>query len=321
MRSFVFLIFSVIALGNIQYSGSAFTTTITADGVKQDFINAIETALKNGGNGWTTISGSGTTNLLMQSGTTPQGLQINVRFRDQGGECIQIYMESTDGTLHSVYGLNPGLSLVPTNGLVYTVVASKYQFLIYTTNIGTSRQFAWVGMPYLNSALAANITRAGFAFGNAGSDSDVEYVPTIRNFPSVARCCGLANYELMLNNNWWENVNSNANSVYDIIGAPRLILNGVNEDWNMTISSPTAYRWNTATPSVLTGDVYLAWNPIGCCGEALINGQVWDCVYIADAQPINTTATFDTHNWINLTDSNNGQLRDHPRGGLWFATN
>lgn len=301
------------------YSGNAWFTSFATDGTKQTLINSIETALLNSGNGWTTVSGHATTNLLMASGTTPQSLQINIRFKDNAGTCVQVYLESTDGTLHSgTENGNAGASLIPTNGLTYEVVASKYQFVIYTANAGTPRQFVWAGMPYLNTALAANITRCGFLTTDNNSDSDTGNHAHLRSTPDMSGSG--VNYNVMVNSSFWEIANGNANPTGSI-GSPRLILNGQPANWNMTISSPTTYRWRTAAPSVVTGDVFTAWGLTGSGDEAMINGQIWDAVYIADSQPIDTTSTFDGHNWRNLTNSNTGSSGSYMRGGIWFATN
>ena len=318
-----------------QYSGSEYTTTFTADGVKQDLINSIETALNNtgatacgGGTNkcWTTQSGHGTTNLLMQSGTTTAGsLQINARFKDNGGTGIQVYLENTAGTLKPAsYATTNGCPLLATNGLAYTVVASKYQFLIFApAGYNTAREFCWVGMPYLTSDLASNITNAGFLFGSSIADSDGTFRAAITACTSVAsiQCTGngSANYELMLNTNWWESSNNAAGRPTDYIGAPRLffLMPG---DESITGINTTQQAWNTSTAAYITSDVYIGWGAGGTSAATLIQGQIYDCVYISTPQSIGTTATWSSHNWYELTNSYTGLNQQLAPGGFWFAT-
>lgn len=324
-KTILSLLFSLTTLlASVPYSGNSFTATVTATGTKQDLIDDIETALLNGGGGagWTTISGSGTTDLLMASGTTAQSLQIYARFKDNSGTGIQVYLESTDGSLKPAsYTTSNGGTLLATNLLSYKVVASKYQFLIYTANATTSRQFVWVGMPYLNTTLAANITRAGWMVSSAASDSDGTSRCHLRN--AAAMACNAfnaaPNYELMVNSSWWENANDIGGNTNSAIGAPRLLLGGITSDLNYTISSATGYRWRTATPSIVTSDVLVAWGSTGTTAESMINGQLFDCLFIADSQPINTTSTFDSHDWINITNSNTGSGSNYVRGGVWCS--
>lgn len=313
----IFLFTSLFTFAAVPYSGSAFTASIATDGTTQTLINNIETALLGGG--WTTVSGHATTNLLMASGTTPQSLQIYVRFKYTSGANIQVYIESTDGTLHSTYAVNAGASLQPTAGINYTVVGSHYQFIIYSQNISTYGQYVWVGMPYLNTALAANLTRVGWLFSNNGGSSTTNSAHLSQQLTVMGG--SIENSEYMTNGVFWEEIAPSGRGPNVAVGGGRFIINGVNADLNATQSTATGYRWRTATPSVLTGDVFVAWGLTVDTDEAMINGQVWDCVYIADSQPINTTATFDGHNWINLTNSNPGTNGTYVRGGLWCATN
>lgn len=315
-----------LTFGATQYSGSAWYTTVATDGTKQTLINNIETALLHSGNGWTTVSGSGTTNLLMSSVATPAGLAVYCRFKDNGGTEIQVYMESTDGTLKPAsYATTNGASLSVTVGITYELLASKYQFVLYSANSPTTaKQFVWVGVPYLNASLSANITRAGFLFGgNQGTSTNV--VSTIAFTMSLGK--NLAgtnsnpNVEVMVNSNWWETANASSVGPQNVAGFPRMLINGMVSDFNQTLSSATGYRWRTATPSIVTGDVFVAWGLTANTDEAMVNGQFYDCVFIGDSQPIDTTATFDSHDWRTPTNSNIGLASTYPRGGLWFATN
>lgn len=299
----------------IQFSGTSFSTTIATTGTKQDLINSIETALLNGVAGWTTISGSGTTNLLMESGTTPQGLQIRCRIKDNGGTAIQLYLENVAGTLVDTETANFGASLLATAGRTYQVIGSTYQFVIYQP--GVARAFVWVGMPYLPAFMGA-VTQCGWLFSGNQSDTDAAVKETLNVAPTVARPSnGAANYELMVNASYWAISASVAKSTTQTIGAPRLVLNGLTADFTMFLSSATSYRWGE--DSVMTGDIYPAWGLTAETIEAKLRGQVWDAIYIADSVAIDTTAVFSAHTFQNVTNSNPGSVSSYPRGGIWFA--
>jgi hypothetical protein len=47
----------------------------------------------------------------------------------------------------------------------------------------------------------------------------------------------------------------------------------------------------------------IAWPTSATGGEPLIRGQLWDAVVIHDTFAGDTTTTFDSHNWIALTDT------------------
>jgi hypothetical protein len=311
------IMFAVVAPAATQFSGSSFSTTIATTGTKQDLINSIETALKNGTSGWTTVSGSGTTNLLMSSGTTPQGLQIRARFKDNSGGGIQVYMENSNSTLQDTLTSGYGATLMATVGRTYQVIGSLYQFLIYKD--GSDRAVVWVGMPQLPSHLTSVTTAAGWLVSNAYSDSDA----TSRANLTVGAGLGWAsagNCELLLNSSYWSSTSdTNACNGASSIGSPRLVLNGVGSEFSMTISTANTYRWGD--DSVVTGDVYIAWGSTGKTIEAKLRGQVWDAVYIADSVAINTTAVFSSHTFQAVTSGSSGIQQVLVRGGLWFAIN
>lgn len=301
----------------IQFSGTSFTTTINTTGVKQDLINSIETALLNGGAGWTTISGSTTADLLMESGTTPQGLQIRCRIKDNGGNGIQLYLENVAGTLVDTETQDFGATLMATGGRTYQVIGSTYQFVIYQP--GVDRAFVWVGMPYLPAFMSA-FTQCGWLFSGNIRDNDNQVRETLNVAPTIARPgSGANNWEVMVDAAYWSNANSQNNPTSSVIGPPRLILNGVSADLNMILTSATSYRWGD--DSVVTGDVYTAWGLTANNVESKLRGQIWDAIYIADSVAINTTAVFSTHTFQNVTDNNPGLAGNYPRGGIWFAVN
>ena len=301
----------------IQYSGTQFTTSFATTGTKQDLIDDIETALLNGGAGWTTVSGSGTTNLLMLSGTTPDGLQIRARFRDLAGTGVQVYMENADSTLADTIDINHGATLLATLGRTYTVIGSTYQFIIYAT--GLDRGFVWVGIPDIPTFIAGT-SEAGFLIANSISQADGSNRSTIQTTgPAMFVSNNSGNSELLLNGNYRSTTNATNQGSGNVIGSPRLIINGIMANYDYTKASPTGYRWYDDT--VMTGDVFIAWGLVNGGSEAKIVGQIYDAIFIGDAVAAGITATFDTNLFHNVTENNSGSAATIPSGGIWFAVN
>lgn len=272
----------------------------------------------------TVISLSGTTNVLLRSATTVAGsLQMDLRLKDNGGNGVQFYLENTAFTLKpSTYTTSTGGTLLVTNALVYRVLATQYQTVIYSSGSATtSREFIWAGMPYLPTFQQSQVTTAGFMFSSANSDGDSTIHPNLTNYPGIAN--GSLDFqdnsgylEVMVNSSYLEGTNLSTSSS---IGVPRLLLGGIASDLDVTIPSPTGYRWSI-TNAVVTGDVLLAYG-ISTTTEAQVVGQIYDCFYLADSVVINTTMTFGGHTYITPTNSFSGSASHAPRGGVWFSTN
>lgn len=293
----------------IQYSGNAQTSTFTPS-VKQDIINDVETALLAAG--WTTISGHGTTNLLMQSATTPQGFAIHVRLKDNGGTCVTFSLESTDGVLVGGNSTTAGIFLNPNSGgYVYRVVCNKYQAFIYATpDPGVGRTFAAFGVPYVPSWVASMTTRVGWLQGNAVSDTDTTNEPSFRSGLSGGTAFGsnMAN-QAMFNSAIWS-FNSNSSNMTGIIGIPAYVC-------PTGASTSTGYRWENN--SALLIDALISWGDTASNVEARFKGQLWDALVSTDAYAGDDTATIDTHNWIVVTDNGTG-VTGSSRGTLLIAT-
>ena len=272
----------------------------------------------------TTISLSGTTNVLLRSAVTSAGsLQIDIRLKDNAGTCVQIYLEDATSLAEkpASYVTTNGASLNPVNLLVYRIMASKYQALIYSANATTSRQFAWFGMPYLPSLITSTITNAGFLFSNAVSDSDATSRDHIRNSVSQANSSNgqNGNYELMINSAWWEAANSAGgnNQTSNATGPPRFILNGIAGNF-VRPAGAAGYQWGNG--AVITGDVYVAWGKTVNTDVAQVVGQIYDCFFLADSVALDTTMLFNSQTYRTPTSANAGSSGDYPRGGLWFRS-
>ena len=270
----------------------------------------------------TVISKSHTANILVRSAIAQSLYQVDIRLMDNSATGAQLYLENTAFTLKpAAYSSDRGATLIPTGSPTYYIVASRYQAVVYSTASTTSRQFAWFGIPYVASFQTASLTNVGFLFSDAAGDGDGTARTSLRQAPSVSSSrFGSPNFELMSNADWWEAVANAGIQTNNYTGAPRLLLASVVSDLNYTTPASSSYRW-FGVDAIMTGDVYLGWGATTYTDEAKVIGQVYDAVYIADAVTINTTSTFASHTWVNLTDNQTGSAGQQPRGGIWMATN
>lgn len=310
-------------VGTITVSGGDVNTTHTSNGTKSDLISAIQTALTNAG--WTVASGGGTTNLLMSSTATtnhPNGLQMNFRFKDNGGSCVQVSLETTSGSLASTSNTSSGGNLLPTNGKVFRIIANPYQFSITVNGDFTvSREFIFGTVPYIPSVVtsATTVSAAGVMLCDSTSDTDTSARGSWRlrldlNQNNVPNFAFIWNTTLFQNNNNVQNTN-------DYIQFPQLVML-LGSAAGQIASANTSQFWQ---PRQWAGNTYVTSDPLFTSAlsfssdEPYIRGQFWDATIVSEAYTGDTTATFDSHNWLCLTHNNTGS-QGKPRGSLFIVT-
>jgi len=161
----------------IRYSGGTYVnTTFVASGTKQDLANNIETALLAAG--FTTVSGSGTTNLLMQSAATPFPHQMRFRFKAQNTS-VTVSIENVSGSIAGTNTTTGGVSLTPRAGNTWRVVANKYQFVIFVVGEpSVLGEFVFGCVPFVPTFLTA--TYVGILLGSKAGDNDASTYTTWR---------------------------------------------------------------------------------------------------------------------------------------------
>ena len=290
----------------IQYSGSVRTSTFSPS-TKQNIIDNVETALLAAG--WTTISGHATTNLLMQSGTTPQGFAARIRLKDNGGNCVTFSLESTDGSLVGGNSTTVGGAFVqPGTSQTFRIVCSAYQaFLFVTPYSGVNRSFAGFGVPYVPSWVAATTTQLAWMMGDGQNDTDANNRGSFRTFLlfSGGAGAGAPSQQAMYDSVLW---GTNFNGLLGLIGLASYVCPTM-------ASGGTGYRWQNNAALII--DPLIAWGDTASNVEAKFKGQLWDAVVSTDAYSPDTAATFDSHNWIVLTNNNTAATL---RGSLLLAT-
>lgn len=277
---------------------------------KQVLINWIEASLLRCG--WTTISGSGTTNVLLQAGTTPQNLRFRLRLRDHSSTCVHCSFENVSGTRVSTTSTTAGGIILPSNR-PYRIIANKYQAFIMSEGALPSEQRSAVyfGVPWIPSNLVGTIYEAIWLYGNGANDTDNTGRAGFREIlgtRSVSTATG--NQSLLLNNTLWEN---NNNTGLDNIGMMTLLT--LWQGARLTRNTFTWFRWfNNSQPMI---DPLIAWGATASTDEAKVRGMLWDSFIMTGFFAYETIDT-DGKKFYSITTNNIG-TDHHARGTLWTA--
>jgi hypothetical protein len=277
----------------IQYSGGTnISTTFTCTtGTRQEIVTGLEDALNAAG--WTTISGHHTSNVLLESATTPspQSLVCRVQLQDPGsGTSAQVRFRNQGNTKAQTnqYFLHPAA------GKVYRVIACPYQFFCFASDSTTVGRTAVAGgVPYLPSFLQGVVTECIWSQGNCtNSDTSNTLYNTFRNVSWTGFDNAMCNQ--------WHVVNGNQNEVYGVFGGGNrpglqtLIMQQGAQNNTYQGYGPS-YRWHDG--SLLTYEPLITWGLTSHSDEPLIRGQLWDAAMISGQFVADQTTTFDSHNW------------------------
>ena len=302
----------------IQYSGSVTNTTFTTTtGTRREIVDGLAGALVTAG--WSYVSGSGTGDVVLQIADSGLGLsRTRLRILDPGsGSCAQLKLHNSTSTLTQT----GSVFLLPGAGKVYKVNANPYQFFCTVAGSSNAREYAAGGQPWVPSFLAGSgITACGWLMGNAQTDTDTTVRPSFRTqFTTVASGAIYPNMAAYTNANFWEGNNTN----FGVNWAPGVIqMAAVNPfQWNNNNATTLQMsRWQDS--SVFVSEPLIGWCLTTTPGssEAFVHGQLWDAVIMSGPFAVDQTATFDSHNWINLMTSNTGSNANLGRGSLFIAT-
>jgi hypothetical protein len=303
-------------------TGFARISTAFVGNVKADISTNLETILLSAG--WTTISGHATTNLLMQSGLSPSGLQMRLRIKDNGGNCSALSIENKTSTIaQGNTSTNQGLFLLPGTLKNFRVIANKYQAFIFSTSFTSSREFVYVGVPALPSELVGLITDCIIGAGDAQTDSDAIYRATFRtalDFDGNNTVNLMPNQAFILNGSFAE-VSNNT-----------WFLNGVtaagNNNGTATLrlistsgrgsNNQSGYRWHDGASFI--NDAIISFGMSSNNDEGLARGYIWDACVVSDFFAADNTVTgMDSHNWWIVTQNNMGGSNGDNRGSLFLV--
>lgn len=309
---------------SIQFSNGTITVSSFAATTTATLIAGIQAALT--ASGWTVVSGAGTTNLLMQTLTTPQGLAMRYKFHDNSflvssQATIQLSMQTVSGSIVGA-DLNTGNSpwLRVNASTNYKVICGPYYFWILVPGSYADYGFwAMGGVPW-TSSFQTSVTQIGYLVCKVkGTGSLTQVIPTFRDNVTCCLNNQVPQQQLIYNTNYISldgNAQSGNNNQGDS-GMLRPWLPAVNTQY--TNNSPSMNQNVFTDGSFATADPWIGWDisrsgyPASSGDASSINGMLWDAVFIFDNSQVgDATATFDGHTWFNIS---NLQMPS-----LWVAT-
>ena len=286
----------------IQYPGGVIVNATFTGTTKQDIVSNLQTHLTAAG--WTVVSGGGTTDVLMQSASTPTAANsIRVRLRSTNlTNCACLNMRNNAGDRVSQdYFLLPGAAKT------YRVIANKYQFFCFTPGTSAAREFVCMGTLHTPSFLHGVINgELGWIQGNCSNDGGTSIIRTFRG--SLNTC----------DNSWNTTLCNGSMYNHDGGGGALLMDQRLITPQSAYYQQPTiGYRWHD--DSLLISDPLLAFGMSGSTDEAKIRGQLWGAMVLSAPFAADTILTaIDSHDWMAITNSNSGDTQ-HGRGTLFVA--
>lgn len=281
----------------IQYSGGTnINTTFTnTTGTRREIVDGLVAALTSAG--WSTFSGGGTGDVKMKTAITPQGNQIMLRIYDPGsGNCARLQLFTAD----NIRSQSDNVYLLPAVGKVWRVIACKYQFFIFVVGSSAPRDFAMASAIYIPPFLNTLVTSAGFLTGQSKTDTDTTSAGSFVRTMMTAYHSSYGwqqNGAYITNGFLFENANLTNGAAVGVANMAAPFLTNV---YGGGYSTP--YRWYDY--SLRADDPLVGWGGASVFDEALIRGQLWDAVLISEVFSADTTISFDSRTFWNMTANN-----------------
>ena len=294
---------------SIQYAGGTNVNTTFSNSsspTRREIVDGIVAALTTAG--WTTISGSGTGDVVQESATTPQGLVMRVRIDDPGsGNCARIRVQNQSGSYAQTYGIR----LLPEAGKKWRVIANRYQCFVMVPGSTSARSFAAFGTLHIPNTLEGVITECIWAWGISNGDTDTATRPGLRTSMSSHANFNTPEMCFILNGSGWE-VGNGTNVTSTSMGLPTLLF--TQHSHFALANVPYAYRWHD--DSSIFVEALMAFGGQSVVDEAKIRGQLWDAIISTDVYNAGTVIQFDSKNFYTITHNNLGSSTFAPRGTL-----
>jgi len=295
----------------IQYAPGTKINNLTTISDKASLISAIDSALT--GAGWTITTTTSSTDKIYQSGLTAQSNQIKVRVWDGGGTCVRLRMMNVAQTIAQ----SDSCYLLPATSTVYRVIANAYQFAVFVPGSISSRNFVFASALYIPPHLVTmGLATAAFIMGDGGSDTDssnsrgsFRTTLTSRGFTSAspAQSWTILNSTTVECNDLSADINPHP-------GLPAFAcIQSTATDYT------SGFRWHD--DSALVVEPLVVWGTPTIDSEAKLRGQLWDAFIATESYPADITTVLDSHNYYNLTSSNDGSatLPATMRGSLFVV--
>lgn len=312
---------------SIQFSGGPITFTTFLGNTTANLIAGIQAALV--ASGWHIISGGGTTNLLIQTATTPQGLAMRFRFVDNGlsnsagKKVIQIGMSTINGDCVGPSTSDSCGQLKVYPEIKYTIICGPYYFwILILGSIFDAQCFVFGGVPYIPDFV--KLTNCGYLVSqSSGHNNTFLNGYSLRDTIVTASQNGISDQQIIVQNQLWYTTNSSINDpgsagYFQFFAPPGSPFNSGRVG---PTYSPQMATWNSGYPfgvssfNTFFGGVFPALDPwVGWgyvdFGQPQYNldsaprilGIMWDAFLTYDYSVMwDTTASGFGHNWYAIT--------------------
>ena len=259
--------------------GGNINTTIAGD-TRLDIVDNLKVQLVNAG--WTEASGA-TGDWYLNSGTTPEGHNMQVRLLDPGsGNCAQIFILNQAGTLAPTQCTY----LLAGAAKIYQVLANAYQFFCFVPGSSVARQYMGAGVADVFSFLA--LDNCSWMGGNTSGDAITVVHSSFNNGPHNG-FTGSTHYG----------------------GTPAVILH--NSQWSAAETSSGLELWHGDGGRHASPLVYRCWDgttimedarlclAVSSTGEPYMVGQLWDAFWSYDVWNSGAYVTYDGKQFMAVT--------------------
>lgn len=259
-------------------------------GTKQELANCHEDNLNAAG--WTTNSGHHTSTIVLQSATTPAGLNMILTIT-AGTNCIILKGSNVAATK----GATTGQFLLPAVSKVFRIIADKYQYFVSTDGAAAARSVAAGGVFY--TPTFSGVTEGIWTHGDAISDTDTNiennWKCALQTITSVGSCTVAApNFWVTVNGTQWESI---AGIGAGQIGLPHFIIPFVSY---MGFNAATGRQWIDGS-SFISEPLLSIGSTVTSAGSVV--GQLWDAAIITASIAAELPLTLDSHNYLAYTNS------------------
>lgn len=292
---------------SIAYSsGPIINATFTASGVT-DITDNLKNQLVNAN--WSVVSGS-SGDWIVQSATTPQSLSFRARIYDPGGgaNCARINLRNTAGGITATTD-----SFLLPDASTWRIIANPYQFFIMkdSSPSASKRDFCAAGTGYIPSFLT--VTECFWM--SSASLSDISSA-SLRSFRIALTNDGAnsntGGYFTCINGNAF-----NAGTFESDIGTLRFRIGGGARFGTADILAGASQTFFDGTFFMDTP--YLCWGISGSNVVATANCILYDAVLVEQHYAYGTTKTFDSHDWMAITNNNIGAAGNGLLQGTLFV--
>jgi hypothetical protein len=286
-------------LGAVVFAATRVNSTVLqVAGTKTELVQLIEPVMAAAG--WTTISGTGTGDVVMES-ADPAGAVPAIRLRlfDTAANTASFSIRNVAATQ-----ISNSMFLLPAAAKTWRIIANEYQFLIFhTSSTTTARNYVSGGIPAVASFLAPSPVWWGL--GDTATDAGVTLLRTFRQALNSGReGCGTPASGGLQASNYNGTLLDGAASAANSTGPLTLL-----SPYAATTASAGVNQYNAFPDnSYMVSDAYIGWGTAGVVASSPMRyvGTMYDAIVVSATSTVDTTITFNGNNYWVITSQTVG---------------